>query len=129
MKGNRTDEGNSQGNNERRVELKYCEYCGSLWTREYRGGQVYCNMCVRQLGNFPAQSAHNRRPLPARAAGFEEVLDFAEGFSLPDDLDLNNPSLDELDLDALDVEDRDLDDSDVDGLDLGLDLRSVRGVL
>jgi hypothetical protein len=144
MKSNRTHDGNSRGNNhgkERRVELKYCEYCGSLWTRVYGGGQVYCDRCLAQFGEFPVQPVRSRAlaPILAPGARFEKAFDLAAGFSVPDDLALDDPSFDDLDLDGLDLGDLELDDLDLDALEFDdvelddmdlddLDMHAVGGV-
>ena len=36
-----------------RVELKYCERCGSLGTRECGAGVVYCDHCLLQVAELP----------------------------------------------------------------------------
>jgi len=39
--------------NEVRVELKFCEHCGSLWVRECGGGVVYCENCQPKVADLP----------------------------------------------------------------------------
>jgi hypothetical protein len=39
--------------NEVRVELKYCERCGSLWLRECGSGLIYCNGCQPEGSVLP----------------------------------------------------------------------------
>jgi hypothetical protein len=41
---------------ESRLELKYCERCGSLWLRPAGGGQVYCVACARAMNEMPPAS-------------------------------------------------------------------------
>jgi len=36
-----------------RMELKYCEHCGALWTRESGGGEVYCGNCQGKVADLP----------------------------------------------------------------------------
>ncbi len=38
-----------------RVELKYCEHCGSLWVRERGAGVVYCEKCQRMVEDLPSK--------------------------------------------------------------------------
>jgi ribosomal protein L37AE/L43A len=39
--------------NEVRVELKYCERCGTLWMRECGSGIIYCNGCQTDVTELP----------------------------------------------------------------------------
>ena len=75
-------------NNEIRVELKYCERCGSLGVRDCDGTQVYCNDCLPKLAELPApRRARSSPQLPiGRRAFIDDELDFID--------------LDELDLEA-----------------------------
>ena len=41
------------GNNEVRVELKYCERCGMLWMRECGSGLIFCNACQPDVTELP----------------------------------------------------------------------------
>ena len=36
-----------------RMELKYCEHCGSLWIRERGAGVVYCDNCQPKIADLP----------------------------------------------------------------------------
>jgi ribosomal protein L37AE/L43A len=49
MKGN-AKEGEKE---EARMELKYCERCGSLWLRECGAGVVYCDNCQPEVADLP----------------------------------------------------------------------------
>jgi hypothetical protein len=42
------------GENELRVELKYCERCGVLWLRDPSVGEVYCEHCRPRMDELPA---------------------------------------------------------------------------
>lgn len=35
------------------LELKYCEYCGSLWFRACGSDEGYCETCQDQLAELP----------------------------------------------------------------------------
>jgi hypothetical protein len=39
-----------------RLELKYCERCGSLWLRPVGGRQIYCVACGREMAQMPPAS-------------------------------------------------------------------------
>ncbi len=45
-----------------RLELKYCERCGSLWLRRADSGAIYCAPCVRAMAQSPGRAS-----APARA--------------------------------------------------------------
>ncbi len=49
-----TGEQLGNGENELRVELKYCERCGALWLREPSTGLVYCEHCRPRMDELPA---------------------------------------------------------------------------
>ena len=36
-----------------RVELKYCERCGSLWLRQSGMREAYCGQCQSQMRELP----------------------------------------------------------------------------
>jgi hypothetical protein len=36
-----------------RMELKYCEHCGSLWLRESGAERVYCDQCLPEVKELP----------------------------------------------------------------------------
>jgi len=58
----------SNEKNEMRVELKYCERCGSLWVRECGGGLVYCAKCEAEIAELPRPKKKPARiELPSRA--------------------------------------------------------------
>jgi uncharacterized Zn finger protein (UPF0148 family) len=64
MKGKKKDSG-SDGI---RVELKYCERCGSLWLRECGAGTVYCAACEREVAELPVPKKKPERVrMPVRA--------------------------------------------------------------
>jgi hypothetical protein len=74
---------------ELRVELKYCERCGSLGVRECGGGQVYCDNCLPQVAQLPAP--HRIRTSPQLPVGTRAFIDDLEiDFSDVDDLDLES---------------------------------------
>jgi len=53
--------------NDVRVELKYCEHCGSLWVRESGAGTVYCEKCQPKVADLPApRKRPSRAVLPVR---------------------------------------------------------------
>lgn len=58
MNGNRRDR-----ENEKRVELKYCEHCGGLWVRE-GGAGVYCEKCQPKIADLPIPKRRRRPKLP-----------------------------------------------------------------
>lgn len=75
--------------NEVRVELKYCERCGSLWLRETGGGQVYCNDCLPKLAELPTPRLNRTSPkLPVGKRAYVDDLEIA--FSDMDELDLQS---------------------------------------
>ena len=43
-----------------RVELKYCEHCGSLWVRE-AGAGVYCGTCEPKVADLPVPKKRSSR--------------------------------------------------------------------
>jgi hypothetical protein len=43
-----------------RMELKYCERCGGLWTRMQGTGDVYCPSCAVEMLDLPARGT--RKP-------------------------------------------------------------------
>jgi hypothetical protein len=53
MKSNRKDN-RKQHNESTRMELKYCEHCGSLWLRESGAETVYCERCQPEVAELPA---------------------------------------------------------------------------
>jgi hypothetical protein len=56
-----------------RMELKYCEHCGSLWLRPSGTEGVYCESCQRKVAELPpAKKSAGRVQLPvARRAVVE----------------------------------------------------------
>lgn len=72
-----------------RVELKYCERCGSLWLRECGGGQTYCDSCLPVVAELPAPRRVRTSPqLPVATRAF--IDDDELGFSDMDELDLQS---------------------------------------
>jgi hypothetical protein len=55
-----TEEANSRQTNELRLELKYCERCGSLWLRPGEGDQRYCAPCAQVIAELPPPSREPR---------------------------------------------------------------------
>jgi len=97
------DAGKTQ--NEKRVELKYCEGCGGLGIRECGGGQVYCDYCEAKM----AELAVDQRTLPQAQGRLSRQPSLPVGKrSLLDDAadssgrDFNEQNSNETDLDALD---------------------------
>ena len=73
MKNNRR----SNASNELRVELKYCERCGSLWLRECGGGQIYCENCIPKVDELPAPRQTRTAPrLPVSNRAFLDDDEF-----------------------------------------------------
>jgi ribosomal protein L37AE/L43A len=53
----------------KRLELKYCEHCGSLWVRERGAGVVYCDQCQPKVHDLPvavSKKRSRRVSLPVR---------------------------------------------------------------
>jgi hypothetical protein len=74
---------------ELRVELKYCERCGTLWLRACGGGQVYCQNCLPAVDELPAPRLTRTSPqLPVATRSFidEGEIDFSD----MDELDLQS---------------------------------------
>lgn len=44
------------------LELKYCEYCGSLWLRAHSDENVYCETCQDVLAVLPFPDAKISNP-------------------------------------------------------------------
>jgi hypothetical protein len=63
----------STGNasHELRLELKYCERCGSLCLRECGRGQIYCDRCLPVVAELPAPQRERTSPqLPVAPRAF-----------------------------------------------------------
>ena len=58
---------------EMRMELKYCEHCGSLWLRRSGTERVYCESCQPKVAELPPpKKSPGRVQLPvARTAVVE----------------------------------------------------------
>lgn len=55
-----------------RMELKYCEHCGGLWTRECGAG-VYCQKCEAKVADLPIpKKKPGRIILPVQANSLVE---------------------------------------------------------
>jgi hypothetical protein len=70
---------------ESRVELKYCEHCGSLWLRQCGEETVYCPKCLPQVADMPTIKKKSHRViLPVRSRTAIEDFGFdseeSEGF-------------------------------------------------
>lgn len=70
------------GHDSMRVELKYCEHCGSLWLRPSGAETVYCENCQPKVAELPPPRKNPRRvQLPiARKAVVESYQDVDEQF-------------------------------------------------
>ena len=81
-----------------RMELKYCECCGSLWLRQCGVPQVYCPECLPEIEQLPQPTDRvhrSRLPLGPRP-GSEGEFDFI--------VDLDVDPGDELDFDLEDLD-------------------------
>ncbi len=60
------------------LELKYCEYCGSLWLRPRGETEVYCAGCISYVAHCAQQRGrHGKVRLPIN--GREDVFLCSEG--------------------------------------------------
>jgi hypothetical protein len=75
-----------------RLELKYCERCGSLCLRECGGGQIYCDNCLPMVAELPPP--HRERTSPQLPVGPRTFIDRV--FIDDDEIDFSD--MDELDL-------------------------------
>jgi ribosomal protein L37AE/L43A len=66
-----TDKSDKQ---EVRMELKYCERCGSLRVRECGAGVIYCDHCVPEVAELPATNT-GRLILPVQPRSVIEQYD------------------------------------------------------
>ena len=74
---------------ELRLELKYCERCGSLCLRECGGGQIYCDNCLPMVAELPPP--YRERTSPQLPVGPRAFIDDDEiDFSDMDELDLQS---------------------------------------
>jgi hypothetical protein len=63
-----------------RVELKYCEHCGSLWLRESGAGVVYCDNCQPKVADLPVPKKPSARViLPVRPPAAVEDYEYEIG--------------------------------------------------
>jgi len=70
-----------------RMELKYCEHCGSLWVRESGAGVVYCGKCRDKVADLPVprKLPGSLRGLPVgRYSGAEDYKVDVSDEDLPD---------------------------------------------
>lgn len=54
-----------------KLELKYCERCGSLWLRPNGGDAVYCARCEEAIAELPPvrpRGGHGSGPIHAACA-------------------------------------------------------------
>lgn len=67
----------NSSNHTMRMELKYCERCGSLWLRRKGAEAVYCQKCKPKVAELPpAKKSAGRIELPvARTAMVERYED------------------------------------------------------
>jgi uncharacterized Zn finger protein (UPF0148 family) len=73
--------------NTTRMELKYCERCGSLWLRECGAGVVYCNSCQVEVAELPVPKKKPERvKVPVRRHTVVEDYGFDEANG--DEMDL-----------------------------------------
>jgi len=73
-----------------RVELKYCEHCGSLWLREAGAEMAYCEQCRPKVADLPpAKKKPGRLLLPVRKPSM-----------LPDSFEYEMEDGDEMEFDA-----------------------------
>jgi hypothetical protein len=92
----------SDKNNEKliRVELKYCERCGSLWLRECGAGVVYCSNCQPEVAELPLPKKKPQRvKVPVRrhavvedyrAASLDDDVSQGLDLGLDQNMDLDN---------------------------------------
>jgi hypothetical protein len=93
-----------------RVELKYCERCGSLWLRECGAGVVYCGNCQPEVAELPAPKKKPERvKMPVRrhtavedyrGAGFKGDL----SLNFMQDVDVQDAAVQNIERDDLDFE-------------------------
>ena len=69
-----------------RVELKYCERCGELWTRRSGEMESRCQRCVAEEEQLPqlwrARSRPEIRPNGAQAALIQQAVESMEAAEL-----------------------------------------------
>jgi len=69
-----------------RVELKYCERCGELWTRRSGELESRCQRCVAEEEQLPqlwrARSRPEIRPNGAQAALIQQAVESMEAAEL-----------------------------------------------
>ena len=71
------DDSKDSENKPVRVELKYCEHCGSLWMRERGAGVVYCDNCQPKVADLPIpKKPSGRLILPVRPHTVVEDYEF-----------------------------------------------------
>lgn len=69
MKRNHKKNGSHMG----RMELKYCEHCGSLWVRLSGTETLYCEKCLPKVAELPPQKKNTGRlQLPVAKAALVE---------------------------------------------------------
>lgn len=73
--------GNKKSNHAERMELKYCEHCGSLWLRPSGAETVYCESCRPRVAELPpAKKTVGRVQLPVAKAAMVERYGAQEHF-------------------------------------------------
>lgn len=77
---------NESGSDNIRMELKYCERCGSLWLRECGAGVVYCASCQAVVDELPVPKKKPERvKVPVRQTTLVE--EFGSGDANADEMD------------------------------------------
>jgi hypothetical protein len=97
---------NNGGEDELRMELKYCERCGGLWLRECGVALVYCTNCESEVADLPVPKEKPQRvKVPVRPRSVAEEYRFGRNESRFDQSSGNdNPEDDFQHNDGLDLE-------------------------
>ena len=107
-----------------RMELKYCECCGSLWLRQCGSTQIYCASCSPNVLLWPAVTTivHRARVPNGPRPGEDERFDL----DLDADFNLGELELQRIDLDSFDLKSADLKGFGIEGFaDESFDLESL----
>jgi hypothetical protein len=83
----------NQRNDAVRMELKYCERCGSLWLRPSGTESVYCENCQPKVAELPPPKKHpGRVQLPVARTSmverYDEQEEYADGMD-PEEMDFD----------------------------------------
>lgn len=106
------DKGNEGGNKVVRMELKYCERCGSLWLRECGAGVVYCGNCQLEVADLPVPKKKPQRvKIPVRGHTVVEEFDGGHDYRGSDLGDYVSEAIDpdNMDQNSMDRNDTDLE--------------------